>query len=114
MITEEMIQDLALMIMNEIKVDFEQVFLSGNLRDTLYVEPTENGVNIVINAEMYDLLQYKKKGVIIYTGEGSYASEVDKVGGFSFKHKDYINRAIQSGISQWMQKYNLKGTVNER
>jgi hypothetical protein len=114
MITEEMIKDLSIMIMNEIKADFEVIFYSGNLRDTLYVEPTGNGVKVVIEAEMYDLLQYKKNSVIIYTGEGSYANEVDIKGGFSGKHQDYVIRSIQNGITQWFLKYNLQGVVNER
>ena len=32
---------------------------------------------------------------------GSYAEEVDKTGGFSGEHKDYVERCIRKGIEKW-------------
>ena len=114
--TEELVNELANLILTEIKADFEVVFLSGNLRDTITIEKLENGFKIVVNAERYDIAQYTDNKVIVYTGEGSYASEVDETGGFSYQrvHKDYISRAIQNGINKWMKKNGFEGRVYDR
>jgi hypothetical protein len=114
--TEEIVNELAKFIADEIRADFEIVFLSGNLRDTIYLEKLSNGFKIVVDAERYDIAQYTDKKVIVYTGEGSYASEVDETGGFSYQrvHKNYISRAIQSGIDKWMKKNGFEGKVYDR
>jgi hypothetical protein len=114
MISEAQLQDLANMIYDRIKGDFEWVFYSGNLRDTVEIKKVENGFNIIVNADMYDIPIYNQTNVIVYTGEGSYAEAVNKQGGFSKKHTRYIERAIQSAVMSWMLKYNLKGSVSER
>lgn len=36
---------------------------------------------------------------------GSYAEEVDKTGGFSGEHKDYVERCIRKGIEKWKSQY---------
>lgn len=106
-----LLQDLANMIIEAIKGDFKDIYLSGNLRDTITLERSKNGFRIVINARIYDLVKFKKDNVIIYTGDGSYASDVDVKGGFSGKHKDYVERAIYKSIPIWIKKHNLKGVV---
>lgn len=114
MITDEMLKTLADIILEEIQRDFEIVYLSGNLRDTIDIERTAEGFRIVVNAKMYDVLQYRQNKTIVYTGQGSYAEEVNKTGGFSGKHVGYIEDAIHSGIRTWMNKYGLKGKMYDR
>lgn len=111
MITDVMLRDLAETIKSLIQADFKDIYLSGNLRDTISVERAENGFRVIVDARMYDIDKYLKDQVIIYEGEGSYASQVDKTGGFSGKHKNYVDRAIKEGISVWLKKHNLKGVA---
>lgn len=111
MITQQMLQDLANEIQANLKADFKKVFLSGNLRDTIRIVNTGNAVQIEIPAEMYDVNQFMQNQVIVFTGQGSYASEVDITGGFSGKHKNYVQRAINKAINVWLKKHNLKGRV---
>ena len=107
-------KQLADYIVEYIKADFQTIYLSGNLRDTITIEKTSNGYKIEIPAEMYDVQRFKNTGAIIYTGQGSYASEVDKTGGFSGKHTNYVDRAISLGLFKWGFKqginYRLKDT----
>ena len=105
-----MVYDLANEILTEIKKDFEVTYLSGNLRDTLKVYPTEDGITVEIPAQRYDIKKFTKEGVIIYT-EGSYAQAVDEYGGFSKKHKDYVERAILKAIETVLRRNNQKGDV---
>lgn len=104
-------QRLARMIADKARDDFLEVHLSGNLMHTITTYHNGGGDFVVnIPAPMYDLGLYKKKGVVVtIPGKGSYASEVDKLGGFSKKHKNYAERAIFSGIDSWMAKYGLEG-----
>lgn len=95
-----------------VKKDFEKIFLSGNLRDTLWVE-TINGIptnatakhlklhTTHIPAIRYDIERFRKEGVIAHTPEkGSYAQSVDEYGGFSKTHKNYAENAIISAIKE--------------
>lgn len=95
-----------------IKKDFAKVFLSGNLKNTVWVEhvnevpsnvsPQHLKIHVThIPAVRYDIGRYKKEGVIAYTPEkGSYAQEVDVYGGFSQKHKNYAENAIEKAIKE--------------
>ena len=94
-------KSLAEMIASHMKDDFRNVFLSGNLRDTIYTEPTPGGYNVYVPAERYDLTKWSKDGVVVYLGEGSYAQQVNKTGGFSGRHKGYVDRGIENAINQW-------------
>lgn len=104
-------KDLAETIAKHIKSDFDIIFLSGNLKATTIVEPNPNGFNIVIPAERYDLKRWNKEGVVVYLGVGSYAQAVDKYGGFSGKHKRYIERSIEKSIHEWATRNRLKVRV---
>lgn len=98
---------LAEMIIQNIKMDFASKHLSGNLVNTISVENTKDGIRIIIPAEIYDIYQYLDKGVIIKTGKGSYASELD-INGSSFgkkkihNHKGYVDRAVDNAVNAWV------------
>lgn len=95
-----------------IKKDFAKVFLSGNLKNTIWVESVSelpsrtNARHLKIHithipAVRYDLDRYRKEGVVAHTPEkGSYAQEVNAQGGFSKKHANYAERAIISAINE--------------
>jgi hypothetical protein len=95
-------------IKNRLRENFETIHLSGNLINTIEVRRTTFGFEIDIPAEMYDIPRFEKEGVIVYTGEGSYAQAVDVSGGFSKKHKGYVEKAIQEGINDFIKAKNLK------
>lgn len=88
-------------IIEQLKYEFEEIFLSHNLIDTMEVNEITEGYIIDIPAEVYDIDIYKNKKIIVYTGEGSYADEVDISGGFSGKHKNYVARAITKSMKVW-------------
>ena len=106
-----LLQKLAEKIKEKIRNDFKEVHLSQNLMNTISVSSTPTGFLIDIPAEIYDLAKYYKEGVIIYTGAGSYAEDVDINGGFSGKHKDYIERAILESVSEWVAENELRSKV---
>ena len=114
-------------INEEIKADFMMKKLSGNLVRTISIHETDEGYEIEIPAEIYDMYQYYAHKVIIPTGKGSYASELNDKGsefiGYDSKgrrkkyspynHKEFVDRAIHSAITKWtlmMQtKYKIEG-----
>lgn len=106
-----LLQKLAEKIKEKIRNDFKEVHLSQNLMNTISISSTPTGFLIDIPAEIYDLAKYYKEGVIIYTGAGSYAEDVDINGGFSGKHKDYIERAILESVSEWIAENELRSKV---
>ena len=91
--------------------DFRDLHLSGNLTNTLTVEREGlNKVTIRIPAQIYDMYKYLKEKVIIYTGQGSYASRLNDEGSYIFKK--YIGnhiRYIDSSISLAMM--NLENKI---
>lgn len=106
-----LLQKLAEKIKEKIRNDFKEVHLSQNLMNTISVSSTPTGFLVDIPAEIYDLAKYYKEGVIIYTGNGSYAEDVDINGGFSGKHKDYIERAILESVNEWLAENELRSKV---
>ena len=92
---------LAKLIIAEINKDFEIHRLSGNLVNTITVEYDDKGdISIKIPAAMYDIDLWKSKKVIQYTGEGSYASEVNKN---NKNHKSFVQRAIRNAIRLYQE-----------
>ena len=108
MISRVDLAQLTMLIKEYILREFEFIHLSQNLIDTIYLESTENGFAIHIPAEIYDIDLYKEKGVIVYTGDGSYAQEVNISGGFSHTHRGYIEDCIHLAIRDFFKK---KGTM---
>lgn len=88
-------------IIEQLQYEFSEIFLSHNLIDTMEIKEINDGYIIEIPAEVYDIDIYKNKKVVVYTGEGSYADEVDISGGFSGKHKNYVDRAISKSMRKW-------------
>lgn len=111
-VTEQMKLDLAELIVQSLQKEFEIVHYTGNLMNTIKIIETENGVAVEIPAERYLFSAYRKKGVIVpYGFGGSYASKIDKTGGFSGKHKGYVEKCINEAITKWMFKHQIKGRV---
>lgn len=111
--TQQDLQRLAEKITEKIKDDFKIAHLSKNLMDTIIISPTADGFTIEIPAEMYDIGKYYKDRVILYTGQGSYAQEVNVSGGFSKTHIGYVERAINEAIIEWVNENGLRVGVEE-
>lgn len=98
-------------IRDVVKNGFEEKHLSGNLLNTL--EVTENQLRIP--APSYNMYQYQMHGVIIHTGIGSYASELDENGSQFYiyirkggrfwitpkNHIGFVDDSIRLGIQNW-------------
>lgn len=112
MLPRAKVAELALMVQSAAERDFERIFLSGNLRDTMSVRPAGDGsYELEIPAESYDVGEFRKTGVIVPMNDGtSYASAVDRSGGFSKTHRGYAERAVLEGIGQWAMrnKYRIR------
>lgn len=108
MISRADLLQLANLIKEEIEAEFEYLHLTHNLVDTMKIIPSENGYYIDIPADMYDINAWYEKGLILYTGEGSYAQEVNISGGFSTKHKGFIEDCIKSAIQDFIRIKKLK------
>lgn len=108
-ITNELLLDLALEIKRFIEDDFSEIFLSGNLADTLKVGVLNNTtVYVDIPARMYDIEKFRQDKVVVYNkGDKSYADEVDRYGGFSGEHVNYVERAINNALESWSQKHDI-------
>lgn len=107
--SDESKRALANFIAQRIVEDFELVHLSGNLANTIRIENDKGKIRVIVPAVKYDLGIFKSRGVIIYHEEqGSYAQKVNKKGGFSKKHKGYVERAIGEGIEDWLAYLGIK------
>lgn len=113
-VTDEMVEKLALYLVDALQEDFRQVYLSGNLRDTIYVKKRSGGsVQICIPAESYDLQRYRCERVMVPRPDlGSYAEMVNKTGGLSRKHVGYVERAMSTAISRWLKYYKISAEVS--
>lgn len=109
MLSSDELSILAEKIRNKIRLNFEYAHLSQNLINTIKVQKTTFGYEIDIPAEIYDLQRWVKENVVVYTGQGSYAQEVDVNGGFSRRHTNYVEKAIKEAISEWVSemRYNV-------
>ena len=110
MLSSSELSVLAEKIKNKIEANFEYIHLSKNLIDTIEVRKTTFGYEVDIPAEIYDLKKWYKEGVIVHTGEGSYAQSVNTEGGFSGTHINYVEEAIKDAITEWQteMKYNVR------
>lgn len=110
-VTQEMKRKLAEMIVSQIKEDFRVFHYSGNLASTIKIITTKNSVSVEVPAEIYDLRLYNRTGAIVYTGEGSYADDVNEQGGFSGRHKNYVEKSISYAIRKWISYYGIKARI---
>lgn len=111
-ITAEMKSVFANMIVVKLKKSFDEHHITKNLINTITIDIMASGdVKIKIPAKIYDLKEWNKNKVIIYTGEGSYAEAVNQTGGYSptKSHKNYIDKAIMESVVQWKNYYHIKG-----
>ena len=101
---------LAEKIKKNIKEEFAVVHLSQNLINTIEVRRTTFGFEVEIPAEIYDLAKWYKEKVIVYTGGGSYAQQVDVEGGFSKMHEGFVEDCIKKALKEWIleKKYKVK------
>lgn len=110
-ITLEMKQSLANFIVEGIKKEFQFVHLSKSLINSITIRQSGGSIIIDVDPKNYYIATYRKKGIIKYTKTGlrgdSYASKIDKTGGLSGKHKDYVNRCIEYGIQKWITFYKI-------
>ena len=99
--TKKYALELKNLIIKEFEKEFEKIHLSHNLVDTIKVEEMTDGYYIDIPADIYDLTWYTHRNIIVYTGEGSYADEVDISGGFSGTHTNYVDNCIAKAMKKW-------------
>lgn len=109
------------LIYDEIQSDFKDKHLTKNLMQTMFIEERDGKFEIHIPAEIYNMYKYFKEGVIEYTGEGSYASQLDdegsafmlyykgKKGGWHRKFKEprnhigFVENAIQRAVKKYSE-----------
>lgn len=111
MITQEDKRLLADLIVEYIKKDFAYIHFSGNLSATIQIEEDASGLRVIVPAEKFDIGMYKAKGEIVYTHNGSYADSVDREGGWSGRHKNYIEKSIKAAIYRWLLERKIEGKV---
>lgn len=110
MITQEDLQELARIIIENIRKDFELKHLSKNLINTIYVTELDGEIKIHIPAETYKMFLYMRKGVVVHDGKGSYANTLNehgseiKFGKYDLhpgNHKGYVDEAINKALITW-------------
>lgn len=103
--------ELAKCIEEAFKEEFEIVHLAKNLVNTMKIEVTDTGVAIDIPAMKYNMKKFRETGVIKYYYRGSYAEQINKTGGLSGKHTDYVEECIKKGIQKWLTQKGVEGSV---
>lgn len=107
-------EQLARLIVEMLELEFKDIHLSKNLVNTIKIYKDVDKWVVEIPAVMYDFKTYFSKGVIIpYNGDDSYAELINQTGGFSGKHKDYIDNCIVNAIIRWKLKENLEIKLSE-
>jgi hypothetical protein len=104
-----LILSFGMILKEELRKEFEIVHLSKQLYNSIQLVPSsEDGkIHIRIPAQIYDIALYRKRGVIKPISQNSYAWAVNRSGGFSGTHKDYVSRCIYSTIRRWQTENNI-------
>lgn len=111
-VKEDQLRALADLIAANVRANFEEIHLSGNLMDTIEVGKDFGYYMVRIPAVRYDLAKYRATHAIVYTPEkGSYADEVDSRGGFSGRHVDYVDLSIKRALYQWLADCRLNADI---
>lgn len=111
-ITKKMKKKLANFIVEEVKKEFAFIHLSKNLLNSIEIIETKESVIINIDPKRYYMATFRKTGKLKFTPSGkSYASEVDKRGGLSGKHKGYVSNCINKGIQKWLSFYKINARL---
>lgn len=102
-------------MVNDIKKNFADAHLSGNLANTMTLTKVGDcEYQIHIPAQVYDQWKFIKQGVIVYQPEkGSYAESVNEggaqvLGKPTGNHYGYIESGIANTIKWWKRRYWLK------
>lgn len=113
------LKTLAHYIKQEVRAEFNEVHLSGNLMNTIKVVKDGDDYLVKIPAEIYDFAKFWKEKVIIPTGKGSYASQLNEQGSEFWlywqdkngkwhkqkrkprNHKNYIENAIIRAVARF-------------
>ena len=121
-ISDEKLVALSLLIVKELKKEFTEHKLSGNLLNTISVTREGEKIQVIIPAKTYNMLRYQTTGVLVHTGNRSYASKLDDVGSeFNVYNRDgrylyrakphnhvgYIERCIRKAIEEWKTMYSI-------
>lgn len=98
-------------IYDNIKQEFEEKHLTGNLMKSMYITQDNEGYHLHIPAEIYDIEKFWKEGVVVKKNTGSYASKLDTEGSeFDLYWKD-------KETGKWKHKHmeprNHKGFVDD-
>ena len=105
---------LASIITEKIAEEFQIKHLSRNLMATVQFQAEKDKIEVIIPARLYDLAEYRSKGVVVYKSDGSYASRLDNEGSFAGNHKDFVERIINQSITEWlmvMRSKKIKGDI---
>jgi len=101
---------LAEIIVANLQEEFINKHLSGNLLDSINIEVDEasGNVKVIIDAPVYDMLEYLKHGTIVHTNRGSYASSLNEYGGQILNkrtgnHIGYVDMAIMKSVRTWKE-----------
>lgn len=110
---------LADLIYRQVMADFEEIHLSGNLKNTMQVTrdfgKSGEWFKVTIPAVRYDIDIYRERKVVVYTPEeGSYAEDVNRKGGFSGYHRGYVEKSIYRAIALWAKALNVTIETRER
>ena len=109
--------DLEQLILEEIKEEFQDKYISHNLINTIQVTYDLHRGRIVIDipAKMYDINHYNKTGEIIYGPKmidgiayNSYDDLLETTGGFSGLHKNYLIVRVLNAIRLWEGKHEFE------
>ena len=103
---------LANTILEKLREEFANKHLSRNLINTIKIESVGDEINIQIPAQTYDTLLFQSVGVVVHTGNTSYASALDKEGSEFYaypsgkkitprNHKGYIDKIINKALLEW-------------
>lgn len=101
------------------QVKWNSPFLSGNMRGHIEVKPiSDTEMQIIIEAPPYDLDEFMNNPFhpIIYIGGDDYAYEVNyKTGGFSGKHKNWVESNVIMACEAVAALYNgeVKSEIGE-
>lgn len=129
MVSDLELQQLAEIIVQKIKEEFEHKHLSRNLMNTVQIIATDDSIKVEIPAKTYNMLLYQTKKVVVHNGKGSYASKLDTDGSQFFvypkgtrkgsyriaphNHEGFVDSVIELAVSEWLAKLQKYKVVKE-
>lgn len=117
-ISHKQLEDLAHIIIKNIKLEFDLKHLSGNLVNTLQVVNNQGNIQVIIPAPTYNMLLYQTQHIIVHDYRGSYASKLDTEGSnfmvypygtrkgayraYPRNHINYVDDVIAQSLREWL------------